>query len=512
MKIGIIGAAGKAGKRIAEEARIRGNEVTAIVRSNRAQRMINRGYALLEKDLFDLVPKDLEGFDAVVSAYGVPLGRKHEDAYQKAAAHLINIFASLPDVRLLVVGGSGSLYLDETKNKRVLDTKTEALRKDDVDMAKALELYQKSGIQYTYFSPAMTFDARGKRTGEYIIGSDNVAVKNDAGESYISYDDYAIAMLDEIENAQFIRKRMTAASNSRPDIDNKPFYGLGETAPKFEGLSQYREPFCFELEEQSFCLVMDDGKKYFVEFITGDTLRWGEYGKTGTTEYYECAKGGDGVYFVNFELAAVAPRTNLTLILDVSERLLTLVKTIAAYDPQYPYLCDSEFVFGAIHIPGFDLPEKRHAYTSDLLGKRIHWHYSPQLEIIHVYYATDYMRIAFPEKKIWNTLREDFADWIEREPYDEKAAFIKVRDGLYIVSCVEQNKSKRGETGNSMLFLIDTVRVHDVGRSFGYTGLQEGKVHPENYVFGAYGNFIYSDGVLESKPNVYLAEQEQADK
>lgn len=507
MKIGIIGAAGKAGKRIAEEARKRGNEVTAIVRSNRAQRMINRGYALIEKDLFDLTPADLKGFDVVVSAYGVPFGRKHEDAYQKAASHLIAVCKSLPGVRLMVVGGSGSLYLDETKSKRVLDTMTEALRKDDVDMAKALELFQKSGIRFTYFSPALMFDNKGKRTGEYIIGGDDVAVQNKAGESYISYDDYAVAMLDEIENARFVGKRMTAASDSRPDAVSIPFYGLGETAPKFEGLSQYREPFCYELVNQGFCLVMDDGKKYFVEFVTGDTLRWGELGQVGATEYYECAKGGEGAYFVNFELAAVTPRTNLTLILDVSERLLTLVTTIGAYDPQYPYLCDSTFVFGAIHIPGFELPEKRHAYTSDLLGKRIHWHYSPNLEIIHVYYATDYMRITFPEKNTWSMVREDFADTMEREPYDEKAAFIKMRDNLYIVSCVEQNKSKRGLTGNSMLFLIDTLRMHDVGRSFGYAGLQEGKVHPENYVFGAYGNFIYSDGVLEAKPNVYLAEQ-----
>jgi hypothetical protein len=51
--------------------------------------------------------------------------------------------------------------------------------------------------------------------------------------------------------------------------------------------------------------------------------------------------------------------------------------------------------------------------------------------------------------------------------------------------------------------------VHDVGRSFGHAGLQEGKVRPENYLFSAYGDFVYSDGVLEAKPNVYLDKAEK---
>lgn len=96
---------------------------------------------------------------------------------------------------------------------------------------------------------------------------------------------------------------------------------------------------------------------------------------------------------------------------------------------------------------------------------------------------------------------------MKREPYDEPAHYIKIKPGLYLVSCQEKNMASRGRTGNSLLFLIDTRRVHDVGRSFGHAGSETGKVHPENYIFGAFGEFVPSDGVLESQPNPYRDRQ-----
>ena len=502
MNIGIIGAGGKAGKRIAAEAKRRGHNVTAIVRD--ANKVAGPGYDVLEKDLFALTAEDLKGFDAVVSAFGLPFGQEHEKAYQKATGHLIKLFKKLPDVRLLVVGGAASLYLDDSKQKRVLETIPESFRKDPEDMAIAFADLQKSGVNYTFFSPAITFDPMGYRTGKYTLGGD-VAIKNAGGESYISYADYAVAMVDEIEQGNHVRKRFTAVSDSRPPKVEEPYYGLLPAAPVFEGLSRYREPFNYELTGQKFRLVLDGGQKFFVDFLTGNTLLWAAMGTPGQVEYYECAKGEDSTFFVNFELTGTTPRTNYTAILDTAERLVTLVKTVTGHDEKYPYLVDSEYFFGAIDVPGISLPEKRHGFTTDLVGKRIHWHYSPTLEIIHVYYCTDYCRITFPEGRAWGSMsREEFQEMLDLEPYDEKAAYIKIKDGLYLVSVMEQNMSRRGFTGNSLLFLIDTVRVHDVGRSFGHAGLREGKVRPENYIFGAFGDFVYSDGVLEAKPNVYL--------
>ena len=506
MKIAVIGANGKAGRLIAWEAWKRGHDVTAIVRD--AEKMPGCRYHLIEKDLYDLTVTDIREYDAVISAFGLPFDGKHpDDAYQKAYEHLIHLFEKAPEVRLLVVGGAASLYQDETRSARVLDTIPEPFRKDPADMYKAYKLLKKSEVNYTFFSPACFFDPRGRKTGTYTLG-ENVAIKNSAGESYISYADYAVAMVDEAERGNFIRRRFTAVAERKEKPAPAPWQGIRPEKPAFEGLSQYREPFNFELAGQTFRLVMDDGKRNVVSFLDGHTLRWGALGAAGTVESYDCAKAGAAVYFVNFEIAEQKPRTNITLVIDTEERLVTQVTTITGYHPKFPWMVDSQYVFGALDVPGYPLPTRRHKYTADLLGKRIHWHYSPEIEIIHVYYATDYIRVTVPERKGWG--ESDAAEWndlMERDPYDEPAAYIKLKPGLYLVGCCEKNMTCRGWTGNSMLFVIDTKRVHDVGRSFGHAGLETGHVHPENYIFGAFGEFVPSDGVLESKPNLYKEKQ-----
>ncbi len=501
MKIAVLGANGKSGRLIAYEAWKRGHEVTAIVRD--AEKMPGCRYHLLEKDLFDLTVEDIRNFDAVISTFGLPFGGKHpDDAYQKAYAHLIAIFEKAPEVRLLVVGGAGSLYADDTRTSRVLDAMPEQLRKDPADMFRAYQLLEKSRVNYTFFAPSLTFDPRGRRTRSYTLGKD-VLLKNKAGESYISYGDYTLAMVDEAERGNFIRGRMTAVSERRERKKN-PYLGIRPEKPEFEGLSQYREPFNFELVGQTYQLAMDDGNRYAVSFLDGHTLRWGAIGAEQTVEYYDCAKAEEGVYFVNFEFAAKKPRTNLSLVIDTETRLVTIVTSVQGYHPKFPYMIDSRLVFGALDVPGYPLPEKRHKYTADLLGKRIHWHYGPGSEIIHVYYATDYIRVTMPERAGWADF--DAAEWeeiIDREPYDEPAFYVKIKPGLYLVGCSEKNRACRGGTGNSMIFVINTRRVHDVGRSFGHGGEETGHPHPENYIFGAFGEFVPSDGVLESKPNIY---------
>jgi hypothetical protein len=370
-------------------------------------------------------------------------------------------------------------------------------------MAKCFEALKNSSVKYTFFSPPAKFDPKGLPTRNYTLGTDYL-INNEAGESYISYEDYAIAMVDEIEQAKFIRKRFTAIGE-RKVREEPPYYGIRDKAPQYEGLSPSRAPFNYDLVGKNFRLVFDNGKKYFVQFLTGNSLDWAELGTPGSVEYYECAKGADSVYFVNFEFANLKPRTNFTFIIDVEERLVTLIKTIANYNEQYPYMVDSENFFGAVDIPGFELPAKRHRFTTDLIGKRIHWHYSPTRELIHVYYSADFHRLSYAPSMLKKTAKEELDYMFNRDPYDEKADFIKVKNGLYIFSCMEQNMSKRGMTGNSLIFLIDTNRVQDVGRSFGRSGQFDGKDFiPENYIYGAYGEFVESDGVVESRPNHYL--------
>ncbi|MCG6573048.1 NAD(P)H-binding protein, partial [Acinetobacter baumannii] len=106
MKIGIIGATGKAGQEIVKETQSRGHEVTAIVRD--AKKVTDSSVAVIEKDVFHLQAEDIKGFDVIVNAFGAPAGK--EQLHVEAGKKLIEILKDVPDTRLIVVGGAGSLF------------------------------------------------------------------------------------------------------------------------------------------------------------------------------------------------------------------------------------------------------------------------------------------------------------------------------------------------------------------------------------------------------------------
>ena len=502
MKIGIIGASGKAGSRIATEALYRRHVVTAIVRDR--SKITNPALKVLERDLFALTAEDLKGFDAVVDAFGTAFDPESAKAHQTSMKHLISVMEQLPEVRFLVVGGAASLYTDRSHKKLVLEGIPEQWQAVPANMKAAFEELKASAVNWTYFSPAANFDPNGPRTGKYRLGGNELTV-NSEGESYLSYADFAAAMLDEIEEGNHIRKRMTAASEKTPNKDG--YFGTERRKPVFEGISTYRPPLCYELAGQDFHLKMDQTDDIVVKFLTKDMLELIR-GENRYTEHYECAKGADLAYFVNLEITGSDPRHNVTLILDLMTRLVTVVDTYVGYKKEYPTMCDHVYDFGAIALPDHPLPEKRHGYTNDLVGKRIQWHYGPEFSIIHVYYHPNYVRATFsPEAlaRMTPPSPEDMEGW-SGHPYDEKAVYVKVRDGLYVVSFTEQSMSKRGRIGNSLLFLMNTDRLHDVGRSFGHTGQFGGASYrPENYLFGAYGEYMTPDGddALETEPPFY---------
>lgn len=116
MKIGVIGATGKAGQKIVEEALQRGHNVTAIVRS---ASKVKENITVMEKDVLDLTQEDVKGFDVVVNAFGAPLGQ--EALHVAVGRHLIAIFNGIA-TKLFVVGGAGSLFVDPEKTIRVMET------------------------------------------------------------------------------------------------------------------------------------------------------------------------------------------------------------------------------------------------------------------------------------------------------------------------------------------------------------------------------------------------------
>lgn len=206
MRIGIIGATGKVGNLVLEEAIDRGHDVTAIVRN--ASKLSNSNINVLEKEIYDITAEDLKDLDVVVNAFGAPLGE--EEAHVTAGRALIEALKGT-DTRAIIVGGAGSLYVDEAQTTKLIDTPE--FPEIFVPTAKGQgrnlqDLEATQGITWTFLSPSADFNAEGVRTGSYQSGKDNLLV-NSNGNSYISYADFAIAILDEIENPQHINERFT---------------------------------------------------------------------------------------------------------------------------------------------------------------------------------------------------------------------------------------------------------------------------------------------------------------
>lgn len=205
MKIAVVCANGKEGKLIVKEAVERGLDVTAVVRGE------NKSVAkkVIQKDLFDLTVSDLEGFDVVIDAFGTwtPETLPQHSSSLKYLCDLV----SGKEIRLLVVGGAGSLYVNPEHTAQVMDSADfpDVFKPLAENMGKALnELRARNDVKWTYISPAGDFQPEGERTGKYILAGEELTL-NSKGESIISYADYAIAMVDEAINANHIQQRIS---------------------------------------------------------------------------------------------------------------------------------------------------------------------------------------------------------------------------------------------------------------------------------------------------------------
>ncbi|GMA98490.1 NAD(P)-dependent oxidoreductase [Pelosinus sp. IPA-1] len=209
MKIALIGASGTVGQRILKEALTRGHQVVAIVRDPSRVTQQDEKLRVVVGDLLDdeSIRKAIAGYDVVISAYGPSHGA--EDTMQTVNQGLIDAVKQAGVQRLLIVGGAGSLEV--APGLKLVNTPDfpEAWKAIALSAAETLEIYRKADLDWTYFSPAAMFQP-GERTGVFRIGTDQLVV-DEKGESRISTEDYAIAMLDEVEKPRFIRKRFTIA-------------------------------------------------------------------------------------------------------------------------------------------------------------------------------------------------------------------------------------------------------------------------------------------------------------
>jgi putative NADH-flavin reductase len=206
MNVTLFGATGNAGARILKELLSRGHKVTALVRDP-GKLPTQPGLTVRKGDLSDVaqVAGEVKGTDAVISAYGPGLNSPGE--LVGATERLVAVLIQAGVQRLLMVGGAGSLEV--APGIQLIDSGYLPAEWKPIAIAHrdALEILKTSSLDWTSLCPAAYFEP-GQRTGVFRLGNDNL-VANEKGESRISMEDYAIAMVDELEKHAHSRQRFS---------------------------------------------------------------------------------------------------------------------------------------------------------------------------------------------------------------------------------------------------------------------------------------------------------------
>jgi hypothetical protein len=215
MKIIVFGATGNVGQRVVAEALSRGHEVVGVVRDPEAVKSPDKRIKLVKGDATnaDSIAKIVRGADAVVSAISPRPNTRGLPAPSLAVntRALIKGLNEAKVKRILYVGGASSLEV--APGRALADTPDfpKIYREEAREGRESLAIWRNKaqGLDWTYLSPAAEI-APGKRTGKYRT-TDEKLLTDDAGRSFITFEDYAVAVLDELERPQHVAKRFGVA-------------------------------------------------------------------------------------------------------------------------------------------------------------------------------------------------------------------------------------------------------------------------------------------------------------
>jgi putative NADH-flavin reductase len=209
--IAVVGGGGMIGQRIVREALDRGHQVLVIARDPASVTLKHPRLEVAEGDVLDSagLAKLVAGRDVLVSAVGTARAKSPDyTLYRRAAESLVTAFRSMGEgaPRLIVVGGVGSLK--DIKGELLLERVPDDRRPEHLGQKAALDFYRAvKDVSWTYVSPPERI-APGKRTGTYRTALDS-PVRDEKGESRISMEDYAVAVIDEVEKPAHIGRRFT---------------------------------------------------------------------------------------------------------------------------------------------------------------------------------------------------------------------------------------------------------------------------------------------------------------
>jgi putative NADH-flavin reductase len=211
LNIVIYGGSGSVGSRIVNEAAARGHNVTVVDKSPKPD-LAPKGVKVVTGDVFDKqdILKNIAGADVLISSIVARPAPTPDFALSvvKSEVEALRAQTGAKKTRLLIVGGGSSLYGPD--GKRIIErfgNRQDGEVKSSVDAVDWLKAEVKD-VQWSFFSPNGSFSP-GQRTGKYRFGTDKQIVDAN-GRSAISYEDYAAAMLDEVEKPQYINKHFTA--------------------------------------------------------------------------------------------------------------------------------------------------------------------------------------------------------------------------------------------------------------------------------------------------------------